>query len=72
MAVNFHPHLPEGWEIISIHGNNVFPFFSEEWQWNIYVFIRYRGFRFSLGYVVSQDNGELHFFDTRDAFALKI
>lgn len=60
--LNFHPYLPDGCEIIDMWGNNVLPSVSSGGQqWIIYVFVRYRGFRFSLGYVVSQDDRELHF-----------
>lgn len=61
VAVNFHPHLPEGCEIIGMYGNNVFPSSSGGSQWMIYVFVQYQGFGFSLGYIVSQDGGETHF-----------
>lgn len=62
VAVNFHPHLPDGCEITNMWGNNVLPSVSSRGtQWIIYVFVRYKGFRFSLGYIVSQDDGELHF-----------
>lgn len=61
VAVNFHPHLPDGCEIINMWGNNVLPSSSGGTQWIIYVFVRYKGFRFSLGYIVSQNDGELHF-----------
>ena len=61
-GLNFHPPLPEGCEMISMWGNNVLPSVSSGGpQWIIYVLVRYRGFRFSLGYVVSQDDGETHF-----------
>ena len=62
VAVDFHPHLPEGCEIIDMYGNNVLrSLYSGALQWIIFVFVRYRDFRFSLWYVVLHDNGESHF-----------